>query len=88
MTLKRLTLVIDGEAHADRWVMTGTHDGELHGIPTVAVMTGYRRSARRISSALHGRRSSDSVASKQTEPAVTVFMCATRCPAGGVKANS
>ena len=31
--LERLTLVIDGDAHADRWVMTGTHDGELYGIP-------------------------------------------------------
>lgn len=31
--LERLTLVIDGDAHADRWVMSGTHDGELYGIP-------------------------------------------------------
>ena len=31
--LERLTLVIDGDAHADRWLMTGTHDGELYGIP-------------------------------------------------------
>lgn len=31
--LERLALVIDGDAHADRWVMTGTHDGELFGIP-------------------------------------------------------
>ena len=30
--LERITLVIDGDAHADRWVMTGTHDGELFGI--------------------------------------------------------
>ena len=30
--LERLALVIDGDAHADRWVMTGTHDGELWGI--------------------------------------------------------
>jgi uncharacterized protein (TIGR02246 family) len=30
--LERLALVIDGDAHADRWVMTGTHDGELYGI--------------------------------------------------------
>ena len=30
--LERLALVIDGDAHADRWVMTGTHDGELFGI--------------------------------------------------------
>ena len=31
--LERLTLVVDGDAHADRWLMTGTHDGELFGIP-------------------------------------------------------
>jgi steroid delta-isomerase-like uncharacterized protein len=31
--LERLALVVDGDAHADRWVMTGTHDGELFGIP-------------------------------------------------------
>ena len=31
--LERLTLVIDGAQHADRWVMTGTHRGELFGIP-------------------------------------------------------
>jgi steroid delta-isomerase-like uncharacterized protein len=31
--LERLALVIDGDAHADRWLMTGTHDGELFGIP-------------------------------------------------------
>ena len=31
--LERLALVIDGDAHADRWIMTGTHDGELFGIP-------------------------------------------------------
>jgi steroid delta-isomerase-like uncharacterized protein len=31
--LERLALVIDGDAHADRWVMSGTHDGELFGIP-------------------------------------------------------
>ena len=30
--LERLVLVVDGDAHADRWVMTGTHDGELFGI--------------------------------------------------------
>ncbi len=30
--LERLTLVIEGDAHADRWLMTGTHDGELYGI--------------------------------------------------------
>ncbi|MEO7435305.1 MAG: ester cyclase [Candidatus Binatia bacterium] len=31
--LERLALVVDGDAHADRWLMTGTHDGELFGIP-------------------------------------------------------
>jgi steroid delta-isomerase-like uncharacterized protein len=31
--LERLALVIDGDHHADRWVMTGTHDGELYGVP-------------------------------------------------------
>jgi steroid delta-isomerase-like uncharacterized protein len=31
--LERLALVIDGDRHADRWVMTGTHDGELFGMP-------------------------------------------------------
>ena len=25
--------MIDGPCHADRWVMTGTHRGELFGIP-------------------------------------------------------
>jgi steroid delta-isomerase-like uncharacterized protein len=31
--LERLALVIDGDTHADRWVMTGVHDGELYGMP-------------------------------------------------------
>jgi steroid delta-isomerase-like uncharacterized protein len=31
--LERLALVVDGERHADRWVMTGTHRGELFGMP-------------------------------------------------------
>ena len=31
--LERVALVIDGASHADRWVMTGTHSGELFGIP-------------------------------------------------------
>ena len=31
--LERLALVIDGDRHADRWVMTGTHEGPLFGIP-------------------------------------------------------
>jgi len=30
--LERLVLVIDGIRHADRWVMTGTHRGEMFGI--------------------------------------------------------
>lgn len=31
--LARLELLIDGARHADRWVMTGTHRGELFGMP-------------------------------------------------------
>jgi steroid delta-isomerase-like uncharacterized protein len=31
--LERLALVIDGDRHADRWVLTGTHAGPLFGIP-------------------------------------------------------
>jgi len=31
--LERLALVIDGDRHADRWLMSGTHAGELFGIP-------------------------------------------------------
>jgi steroid delta-isomerase-like uncharacterized protein len=31
--LERLELVIDGDRHADRWVLSGTHEGELFGIP-------------------------------------------------------
>jgi steroid delta-isomerase-like uncharacterized protein len=31
--LERVVLIVDGERHADRWVMTGTHRGELFGIP-------------------------------------------------------
>ena len=31
--LERVVLLIDGDRHADRWVMTGTHSGELFGIP-------------------------------------------------------
>jgi steroid delta-isomerase-like uncharacterized protein len=30
--LECVTLVIDGERHADRWTMTGTHRGELFGL--------------------------------------------------------
>jgi predicted ester cyclase len=25
--------LVDGERHADRWIMTGTHRGELFGLP-------------------------------------------------------
>jgi predicted ester cyclase len=32
LRLERLALVIDGPRHADRWVLTGTHEGELLGI--------------------------------------------------------
>src|SRR5215468_10671059 len=32
LRLERLALVIDGDRHADRWVLTGTHRGELFGI--------------------------------------------------------
>jgi steroid delta-isomerase-like uncharacterized protein len=31
--LERIALVIDGDRHADRWVMTGTHRGPLFGLP-------------------------------------------------------
>ena len=31
--LERIELLIDGATHADRWIMTGTHLGELFGIP-------------------------------------------------------
>ncbi len=30
--LERIELVIDGDRHADRWVMTGTHRGPLFGL--------------------------------------------------------
>lgn len=30
--LERQVLVVDGERHADRWIMTGTHRGELLGL--------------------------------------------------------
>lgn len=32
LVLERIALVIDGDRHADRWVLTGTHRGELFGI--------------------------------------------------------
>jgi steroid delta-isomerase-like uncharacterized protein len=31
--LERQALVVDGDQHADRWIMTGTHQGELFGMP-------------------------------------------------------
>lgn len=31
--LEKVVLLIDGYRHADRWVMTGTHLGELFGLP-------------------------------------------------------
>jgi steroid delta-isomerase-like uncharacterized protein len=30
--LERIVLLVDGDRHADRWVMTGTHRGDLFGI--------------------------------------------------------
>jgi steroid delta-isomerase-like uncharacterized protein len=30
--LERVELLVDGDRHADRWVMTGTHRGPLYGI--------------------------------------------------------
>jgi steroid delta-isomerase-like uncharacterized protein len=33
LRLERLELVVDGDRHADRWVLTGTHSGPLFGIP-------------------------------------------------------
>jgi steroid delta-isomerase-like uncharacterized protein len=33
LRLERVVLLVDGERHADRWIMTGTHRGELFGIP-------------------------------------------------------
>ena len=30
--LERVELVVDGDRHADRWVLTGTHQGPLFGI--------------------------------------------------------
>jgi steroid delta-isomerase-like uncharacterized protein len=31
--LERTALIVDGTMHADRWIMTGTHRGELFGMP-------------------------------------------------------
>jgi len=33
LTLERVELLIDGDRHADRWVLSGTHRGELLGLP-------------------------------------------------------
>lgn len=33
LTLERVALVVDADRHADRWVLSGTHRGELFGIP-------------------------------------------------------
>jgi len=32
LTLERVELLVDGDRHADRWVLSGTHRGELFGI--------------------------------------------------------
>ena len=32
LRLERVELLIDGDRHADRWVLTGTHRGSLFGI--------------------------------------------------------
>jgi len=32
LSLERIELVVDGDRHADRWILTGTHSGELFGI--------------------------------------------------------
>lgn len=32
LRLERIELLIDGDRHADRWVLSGTHKGELFGI--------------------------------------------------------
>jgi uncharacterized protein (TIGR02246 family) len=34
--LERLELVVDGDRHADRWIATGTHQGELFGLAPTA----------------------------------------------------
>jgi steroid delta-isomerase-like uncharacterized protein len=33
LRLERIELVIDGDRHADRWVLSGTHSGTLFGVP-------------------------------------------------------
>jgi steroid delta-isomerase-like uncharacterized protein len=32
LRLERIELVVDGDRHADRWVLTGTHQGDLFGV--------------------------------------------------------
>jgi predicted ester cyclase len=32
LTLTRVDLVIDGPRHADRWILTGSHEGALLGL--------------------------------------------------------
>ena len=32
LTLARVDLVVDGSRHADRWILTGTHEGALFGL--------------------------------------------------------
>jgi steroid delta-isomerase-like uncharacterized protein len=32
LRLERISLVIDGNRHADRWILTGTHEGDLLGL--------------------------------------------------------
>jgi steroid delta-isomerase-like uncharacterized protein len=32
LRLERIELVIDGDRHADRWILSGTHQGELFGM--------------------------------------------------------
>jgi steroid delta-isomerase-like uncharacterized protein len=33
LRLERIELVVDGERHADRWILSGTHGGPLFGVP-------------------------------------------------------
>jgi hypothetical protein len=56
LTVLDLTLsaspAIDGDRHADRWVLSGTHRGELFGIPA----TGKRFASTVRPSPVHGPR--------------------------------
>jgi steroid delta-isomerase-like uncharacterized protein len=40
LRLERIELVIEGERHADRWVMTGTHRGALFGMAATGRRVG------------------------------------------------